>query len=197
MSHEQLQAQCWRARAALLVRKADEIERSEAGLKPDGSARHGGLLLTGVALGAADRALPATVLPFHESSGPNGLQNRLDPAIEARLTEVVQRLRAAWLAGPALLWSDVHPIHELAVSEVEKRVALTLRLGFFQFSQFIAGFEVLLLQLEQLGLVNEQLILSLEELAIDLGDSSRLGIEVAEIQCRLRQLLRTCEGRHE
>ena len=197
MSAEDLQAAQWRASAARLISRANALEGSEPGAKPDRLTRDGRLVLAGVALGLTDGAAQSLTSACVLGTSPDGLQHRLDPAIEARLAEVVQRLRSSWLSGPALLWHQVHPIHELALTDVEKRVALTLRLGFFQFSQFLAGFEVLLLQLEQLGLVHEELLLSLEELAIDLSDSSRLAVEIAEVHGRLRELLRIGEGRDE
>lgn len=97
------------------------------------------------------------------------LEHRLDPFVEARLADVVQRLRAAWLAGPALLWGDIYPIREAAVAKIDKRVATTLARGFFQFSQFLAGFEVLALELKKSGIVREQSLLSLEKLLHESG----------------------------
>lgn len=102
------------------------------------------------------------------SAGPTN-EHRLDPLVEARLTEVVQRLRASWLAGPALLWGDVHTIRELTVPDIDKRVASTLARGFFQFSQFLAGYEVLTLELKESGVVSEKTLLGLEQLLHDGG----------------------------
>lgn len=92
------------------------------------------------------------------------VEHHLSPIVEARLTEVVTQLRSAWLAGPALLWECIHPIHEVARSDFERRVAATLAGGFFQFSQFLAGYEVLALQLKERGVVSEQTLLGLEKL---------------------------------
>lgn len=91
-------------------------------------------------------------------------EHGFDPFVEARLTDVVHRLRRSWLAGPALLWGDVHPIRELARGDLEKRVATALASGFFQFSQFLAGFEVLALELQKSGVVSEKSLLGLEKL---------------------------------
>lgn len=96
----------------------------------------------------------------HERACEHGF----DSLVEARLTDVVQRLRRSWLVGPALLWDEIHPIRELAGSELEKRIATTLAGGFFQFSQFLAGFEVLALELQERGVVREQSLLGLEQL---------------------------------
>lgn len=112
---------------------------------------------------------------------PSGsTEHRLDPLVEARLTEVVKRLRAAWLAGPALLWGDVHPIQEIARTDFEQRVAATLSDGFFQFSQFLAGFEVLVLHLEHRGVVSEQSLLGLQQLIVDARHSFGNQIEVPD-----------------
>lgn len=92
------------------------------------------------------------------------LQHRFDPLVEARLANVVHRLRSSWIAGPAEMWADVHSIRELPLSQFEKRVATTLASGFFQFSQFLAGFEMLALQLQESGIVSEQSLLGLEQL---------------------------------
>ena len=94
------------------------------------------------------------------------LQHRLSPIVETRLTQVVHGLRASWLAGPAQFWGDVHPIREMSLGECEQRIATTLACGFLQFSELLAGFEVLVLQLEQSGVVREQSILHLEQLIV-------------------------------
>lgn len=90
-------------------------------------------------------------------------QHRLSPLVEATLTDVVHRLRASWLAGPALLWGDVHPIRQLARSQLEKCVTTTFARSFLQFSNLLAGFELLVLELEQHGVVSEQRVLRLEK----------------------------------
>lgn len=104
---------------------------------------------------------------FKSDSAEPASEHRFDPLVEARLTEVVQRLRASWLAGPALLWGDVHAIREMPISNVDKRVATTLASGFLQFSQFLAGFEVLTLELKKSGVVSEQSLLCMEQLLHD------------------------------
>lgn len=92
------------------------------------------------------------------------LKHGLDPLVEARLADVVQRLRACWIAGPAGLWADVHSIREMSAGEFDKRVTTTLASGFFQFSQFLAGFEVIVLELQKSGVVSEKTLLGLEQL---------------------------------
>ena len=125
-----------------------------------------------VDLGAADGASPHV----SEKVESPVLERRLDPLVEARLAEVVQRLRASWLAGPALLWGEIYPIRDVARDEFDKRVATTLVTGFFQFSQFLAGFEVLVLHLEHRGVVSEQSLLGLQKLIVD--PSNPLGNQI-------------------
>lgn len=120
-------------------------------------------------------------------------EHGFDPLVEAKLAQVVQRLRAAWLAGPALLWDDIHPIHKVARSELEKRIAGTLAGGFAQFSQLLCGFEVLLLQLQQLRVVREQTLLGIEQLGVQLGDGVGHQVEIAHAQRRLAQALCGCQ----
>lgn len=87
-------------------------------------------------------------------------------AVQARLTDVVLRLRGAWKSGPALVWGDIHTVDEDALGDFEKRIALTLREGFFNFSQLLCGLEVLLLELHETGIVNEQTLLGVEKLVV-------------------------------
>lgn len=90
--------------------------------------------------------------------------------LEAGLADVVRRLRSTWLAGPALLWGDVHSQGEVARDDFEQRVSATLREGFFNFSQLLSGLEVLLLQRQQLGVVSEQSMLGIEQLVVHRGN---------------------------
>ena len=122
------------------------------------------------------------------------LQHRLDPLLEARLTNVVHRLRAAWLADVAKLWGDIHPIYEDAVGDFDQRVSLTLRDGFFYFSQFLAGFEVLVLEIQQHRVMREQTLLSLEKLLIDLRNSNGNLVEISKIYHSLGELPGTSHG---
>lgn len=110
----------------------------------------------------------------------DALEHHLSPVVEARLADVVRRLRGSWLAGPAQLWSGIHPVRELAETEVDQRVSGALARGFLQFSQFLAGFEVLLLELEHRGVVSEQRLLSLEQLIVQGRHFFRDEIEVAQ-----------------
>ena len=123
---------------------------------------------TGPGLGAPDGA---------------GLEYRLSALVEARLAEVVQGLRADWIAGGARRWGELYPIRELVLTEVDQRVAGALVQGFLQFSQFLAGFEVFLLELKELGVVREQTILSLEKLLVEPRYRFCDQVEVAQTDC--------------
>ena len=116
-------------------------------------------------------------------------QHTLDPLVEARLTKVVQGLRESWIAHMARFWGDIHPIDKVASGQLEKRIATTLSDGFFQFSQFLCGFEVLTLQLRELGVVREQTVLGLEQLLVDLAHRNGDLIEISKAHRRLSQLL--------
>jgi len=91
---------------------------------------------------------------------------RLTRAFEARLTHIVLGLRGDWLAGPAARWPSICSQNELAVTDIEKRVATAIRKSFFCFSQFLCGLEVLLLEIQQLGVVCEEALLSIEKLFV-------------------------------
>lgn len=99
--------------------------------------------------------------------GAGSLEDSFDALVEAVLTNVVHRLRASWLAGPALLWGDVHPVSKFARSDLDKRIATLLVQGFARYSQLLAGLEVLLRDRKQFGVVSEESLLSLEQLLVD------------------------------
>jgi hypothetical protein len=132
-----------------------------------------------------------TVGTAHE---PSLAQYSLDPLVETRLTEVVQGLRSAWIAHIAGFWGDIHPIDKVAGTDLEKRIATTLSDGFFQFSQFLCGFEVLTLQLRELRVVREQTVLGLEKLLVDLAHRNGELVEISKTHRGLAQLLCGCDG---
>ena len=107
---------------------------------------------------------------------------------------MVLNLRASWIAGPAMHWLDVCAVGERAGSNFDKRIAATLRDGFFCFSQLLCGLEVLLLQSQQLGVVPEESLLGVEKLVVQLGNDRRDLIEIANAQRGLTELLRCSNG---
>lgn len=147
----------------------DEIDRSPCGPSPvSGSDPSTEDYAAGIgATGAVTTRTSAGVTA--KDAGPAALQHHLSPVVITLLANVVRRLRSAWLGGPALLWSDVFPIRLLPIPQVDKRVATALASGFAQFSNLLASFEVLLLELEKSGVVSEECLLSLEQLLVQ-GD---------------------------
>lgn len=117
------------------------------------------------------------------------LQDDFDPLIEARLTEIVHRLRADWISSMAGHWTDIYTVDESSRGNLEKRISTTLRQGFFQFSQFLAGFEVLILQLQQLGVVREQTLLGLEKFVVDLRNLNGDLVEISQSNHCLAKIL--------
>lgn len=107
-------------------------------------------------------------------------EHHLDPLVEALLTNVVRRLRASWLAGPALLWGDIHPVRKVVTGEFDQRIAATLVDGFAQFSELLAGFEMLVLELQERGVVTEQRLLGLEKRIVKRGHFFGDEVEVSD-----------------
>lgn len=130
--------------------------------------------------------------------GREELQNdlRLSRPIETLLTDVVLRLRQSWISGPAKCWGGVYPISELAISEGEKRVSAALCEGFSQFSQFLCGLEVLLLQRANGSAEFEEALLGIEKLFVH-GPNyfRRLGV-VPHGDSSLADIDSTADGTH-
>lgn len=120
-------------------------------------------------------------------SGFESNQNDSLALVETPLADVVLRLRASWIAGPAQMWGEVCPraIDEYAGTELEKRALATLGEGFSRFSQFLAGFEYFVLQGKELGIVGEEAVLGLEYLLVHLGDNPGELIEVVQANSSL------------
>lgn len=115
----------------------------------------------------------------------NSFEHHLDPLVEARLANIVQRLRASWIAHMAFHWGDIHTIHEDACGEFEQRITTLLRQGFFKFGQLLCGFELLVLQSKQLGLVSEESVLGLEQLVVQFSDLGRDFVEIPDANSSL------------
>lgn len=113
--------------------------------------------------------------------GPGQAEDRLDPILPTILAEVVLRLRREWNAGPALLWGLIHPIDKHAVTDLEKRVALLLRNGFFEYSQLLCGLEMLALQLQKGGVLREESVLGCEQRLVQLRNLRSSPVEVPHV----------------
>lgn len=114
--------------------------------------------------------------------------------IETRLADVVRRLRRDWSAGCGGCWLEICAIHTDSLSDLEKRIATTLRQGFFEFGQLLCGFEVLLLQGKHTRLELEQTVLRLEKLVVDLTNNRSELIEIANLLRGRNDLSRDPEG---
>lgn len=123
-----------------------------------------------------------------------GLEYRLDPTAQALLTDVMWRLRGEWLTGPALLWGAIHPIRQLTIPEVDKRIATTLATGFLQFSQFTCALEMLVLELGQRGVVSEKSILCVEQQLVNGRFVFSDKVEVPDADHRLGDVLSDAKG---
>ena len=108
------------------------------------------------------------------------LENRLNPFFEARLTNIVNQLRTDWINRMAPHWTAVHTVNENASGQFEERISAAFRDGFFKFGQFLCGFEMLLLQSKQLGVVSEERILSIEQVLVQVGPRNSYFVEVPD-----------------
>ncbi|CAG2129254.1 hypothetical protein LMG26411_00145 [Cupriavidus numazuensis] len=114
--------------------------------------------------------------------------------VEAGLADVVLGLRRDWITGLGKYWSGICAIDMAAGTELEKRIATALRYGFFHYAQLLCGLEVLLLQLEELGVVREQTVLGLEELFVHPTDDVRELVCIAESNGGLPDVLGDADG---
>lgn len=125
-----------------------------------------------LAAGSASPVDPAELFP--------SLQYGLDPLVEARLADIVGRLRAAWILHLADFWTDIHLVDVDSSSDLEKRVSTALRKGFLHFSQLLCGLELLLRERVDLGAETVERLLSIEKLLVELGNDRSNLIEVAK-----------------
>lgn len=107
------------------------------------------------------------------SCAPDMQRRAVAPDVQARLTEVVLRLRMDWTAGPGQCWPLIYPVRDMPGSEFDHRVSRALREGVFCFSQFLGCLEVLLLQREQGSREAEETLLGVEQRLVELGHLRR------------------------
>ena len=125
----------------------------------------------------------------------NFLKDNFDPLVEAHLTHVVHRLRGDWVANIAVHWTDVCAVNEIAVGDLEKRITTLLRESFFKYSQLLAGFEILILQIRHFHLVREQTLLGLQQLSVGLSDQSAQLFDIAQLNGSIQKFFCGCECR--
>ncbi|KRG47369.1 hypothetical protein ARC20_03310 [Stenotrophomonas panacihumi] len=122
--------------------------------------------------GVAERAFdPATI----------ALQDGTLTSIPAGLAQVVGDLRRAWVAGPALMWGGINSICKDAASEVDQRVVILLREGFFEFSQFLCGLELLALEIEKSAVLSEEGALGAQQRVVELRKLRSRLVEVSDV----------------
>lgn len=83
--------------------------------------------------------------------------------IEAPLANMVKRLRRDWIASIAPYWGDIVAINKLLIPDLDKRVAVLLRQGFAQFSDFLCFFEYYFVDLHYRNLSRENFLIKLHE----------------------------------
>lgn len=132
------------------------------------------------ALSGGEAFLADSALPLHSPVKHLSLQHRLDPLVEATLTDIVGRLRSAWIANIAGSWTEICAVDIDALPDLDKRVATSLRKGFFHFAQLLCGLELLLLESKKLGLVAEQSVLGPEKLVVHLRNHCCALVEIAD-----------------
>lgn len=92
------------------------------------------------------------------------LEDRLDPLfIEAPLANMVRRMRRDWIASIAPYWGDIVAINKLVIPEIDQRVAVLLRQGFAQFSDFLCFFEYYFVDLHYRELSIDQFLIKLDD----------------------------------
>lgn len=133
---------------------------------------------------SADGCLTSGAMPNRADPAiASALEHHLSPLVEAALADVMKSLRAGWLRGPAICWGDVHPIRELARSDLDKRVAFLLIQGFLKCLNFFSILELFARELDEHGLVSEERLLGLEQLVCDFKYGVGHKFEVAYAQC--------------
>lgn len=86
--------------------------------------------------------------------------------VEALLTDVVIWMCESRLAVPAEWGGGIHSVSKLSRTDLDKRISTTLCEVFFQFSQFLCGFEILMLQRVNGSPEFEKPLLSIKQLFI-------------------------------
>lgn len=128
-------------------------------------------LLDGVVIDG-ETALTAAAIKRDHAVAENKrcLKNGLDPSIEARLAEVVYRLRADWIGSMADHWLAIYSIRDDALGDLDKRVSTSIYDGFFHFAQFLCALEILVLKRKELAIVGDEALLSAEKLVVQLSN---------------------------
>ena len=122
---------------------------------------------------------------------------RLSPGVETALAQAWNALIGNWRVTFELLGERFADIYKDAARQADKRVMFALMEGLLEFSQFVCGGEMLLLQLRQRGGQTEQALLRIEELAVDLGHRRAELVEITDACRRLSQFLGRGQRAHQ
>ena len=109
-------------------------------------------------------------------------QDGFSPAVIAGLTDIVLRFRSDF--NTSLLRGylpSIREISELSVGDFDKSVSALLLNGFFQFNDLLCGLEVLLLKFKEVGVVDKEGILRLQDLFIKGGLDVGGFVEVSHV----------------
>ena len=115
--------------------------------------------------------------------------DHFSPGIETRLAKVVNRIYDDWFAINNTAWVELEAINELAATDFEQRITSALIQNLTGLSQLVLRQAHLLLYLGEPGLMVEERILSLEQLAIHLSDLYRQQIPVSQLKGSLSNVL--------
>ena len=124
---------------------------------------------------------------------------RLERGLEtlALKTGLAEVLRITWRSrGPfgSRYCGFLALVRTKAVSDLNKAVFAAVIKGLFHFSNLLQGLEMFLLFSEQLTLERKEIVLSLENLIIQLTDNCRHLVEVANGHGRFTKIAREAEG---
>lgn len=149
-----------------------------------------GDVLSGPVLGVADVAIQSDV-----TDTVRPLENGLDPLVVAGLAEIVRRCDRFVFDTIFPSLSALIAVNEVAGAQIDKRVTTAVFKGLTQTGHLFTIFDHVALQLKQLGVVEEETLLRLEQLVVDLADRSRVGVEVPDAESCIRSFLGEFERR--
>ena len=123
---------------------------------------------------------------------PNNVphQDRLSPAVEAALAQVVGGLNTRLCADLSELVCVFEAVNEHACTDLEKRISRSLICSLLQFQNLLFCVGELLYQSVGLKAELQEIVLRIEQLLVDFGDGRRELIEIANANRRLADLAR-------
>ena len=123
------------------------------------------------------------------------LKDDLDAAVKASLAYVMRWLRRDWIPVMGNVLNGVGAVDENTFRYFKQRVTPSLCDEFFHCADLLASLEISLLQLPEIGTVDEQGVLSLKKLLVDLRNRTGDLVEVTDANHCLAELFsRTDRG---